>query len=79
MYRYKAHRVFYIYFIQHSRRLVMKFLIKTTSVVKKNVLVNNKTIDLVPVFTGVHFHHLSFIVYLVVKHWGRWLDKIKGP
>ena len=57
----------------------MKFLIKTTSVVKKYVLVNNKTIDLVPVFTGVHFHHLSFIVYLVVKHWGRWLDKIRLP
>ena len=52
MYRYKAHRVFYIYFIQHSRRLVMKFLIKTISVVKKNVLVNNKTIDLVPSCSG---------------------------
>ena len=30
VYRYKAHSVFYIYFIQHSHRLVMKFLIKPT-------------------------------------------------
>jgi len=38
MYRYKAHRVFYIYFIQHSRRLVVKFLLKTTVVMKKKFL-----------------------------------------
>ena len=73
MYRYKAHRVFYIYFMKHSRRFVMKFLIKTTSVVKKNVQQNNLP------SSGVHFHLLSFIVYVVVKHWGQWLDKIKGP
>ena len=35
---YKAHRVFYIYFIQHSRRLVVKFLLKTTVVMKKKFL-----------------------------------------
>ena len=51
----------------------MKFLIKTTSVVKKNVQQNNLP------SSGVHFHLLSFIVYVVVKHWGQWLDKIKGP
>ena len=55
MYRYKTHRVFY-------RRLVLKFLIKIISVVKKNVLVNSKTVDLVPVFTLITFHKLRLMV-----------------
>ena len=65
MYRYKAHRVFYIYFIQHSRRFSYEIPYKNDFCCEEECSVNNKTIDLVPVFTGAHSHHLSYNIRLM--------------
>ena len=61
MYRYKAHRVFYIYFIQHSRRFSYEIPYKNDFCCEEECSMSIKTIDLVPVFTGADSHHLSYI------------------
>ena len=57
--RYKAHRMFYVYFIQHSRRFSYEIPYKNNLCCEEECSVSNKTIDLVPVFTGADCHHLS--------------------
>ena len=58
---HEAHRVFYIYFIQHSRRFSYEIPYKDDVCCEEECSLNNKTIDLVPVFTGANSHHLSQI------------------